>query len=165
MQKFFTLNDLDVKGKRVLVRVDFNVPLDKKTNDVADDKKIRESIPTINFLIERNAKVILCSHLGRPDGKVADSLRMDKVAARLGQLLNKKIKKLNDCIGDDVKKEINKMNDCDVVVLENLRFHPEEELNDEAFSKQLAELADIYVNDAFGLATGLMHQHSESQNI
>lgn len=150
MQKFFTLNDLDVKGKRVLVRVDFNVPLDKKTNEIADDKRIRESLPTIRFLIERGAKVILCSHLGRPDGKIADSLKMDMAAARSGQLLKKEVKKLNDCIGNEVKEEINKMKDGDVVMLENLRFHPEEEANDERFSKQLAELAEIYVNDAFG---------------
>src|SRR3989338_444166 len=150
MHKFLTLNDLDVKGKRVLVRVDFNVPLDKKTNEVADDKKIRESLPTIKYLVEGNAKVILCSHLGRPDGKVVDSLRMDKVALKLGELLNNKVKKLNDCVGNEVKGEINKMKDGDVVVLENLRFHPEEEANDENFSKQLADLAELYANDAFG---------------
>lgn len=150
MHKFFTLNDLDVRGKRVLVRVDFNVPLDKKTNDVADDKRIRETLPTIKYLVERDAKVILCSHLGRPDGKIVDSLRMDKVAERLQQLLNKKVKKLNDCVGHYVKEEISKMKDGDVVILENLRFHPEEEANDENFSKQLAKLAELYVNDAFG---------------
>src|SRR3989338_2594055 len=103
MQKFFTLNDLDVAEKRVLVRVDFNVPLDKKTSEIIDDKRIRESLPTINYLLERNAKVILCSHLGRPDGKIVDSLRMDKVAAKLSKLLNKDVKKLNDCVGDEVK--------------------------------------------------------------
>src|SRR3989338_1515256 len=150
MQKFFTLNDLDAKGKRVLVRVDFNVPLDKKTGEITDDKRIRETLPTIKFLTERNAKVILCSHLGRPDGKVVDSLRMDKVALRLGQLLNKKVKKLNDCAGDYVKEEVMKMRDGDVVLLENLRFHPEEEENDDGFSRQLADLAELYVNDAFG---------------
>lgn len=150
MQKFFTLNDLDVKGKRVLVRVDFNVPLDRKTNEIADDKRIKESLPTIKFLVERNAKVVLCSHLGRPDGKIADSLRMGKVASRLQQLLNKNVKKLNDCIGNEVKNEVSKMQDGDVVVLENLRFHAEEELNDANFSRQLADLADLYVNDAFG---------------
>jgi len=150
MQKFFTLKDLDVRGKRVLVRVDFNVPLDKKTNEITDDKRVRESLPTIKYLVDRNAKVILCSHLGRPDGKIVDSLRMSKVAVRLGQLLNKNVKKLNDCVGEDVKDEINEMNDGNVVVLENLRFHPEEEANDENFSKQLADLAELYVNDAFG---------------
>ena len=150
MHKFLTLKDLNVNGKRVIVRVDFNVPLDKKTNEITDDKRIRESLPTIKFLIERNAKVILCSHLGRPDGKVVESLRMDKVAVRLGQLLNKNVKKLDDCIGNDIKNEIAKMKNGDVIVLENLRFHPEEEANDGNFSKRLAELADLYVNDAFG---------------
>ena len=150
MEKFFTLNDLDIKGKRVLVRVDFNVPLDKKTNDIADDKRIRETLPTIKYLVDRIANVIICTHLGRPDGKIVESLRMDKVAERRGKLLNKKIKKLNDCVGDEVKDEVTKMKNGDVVVLENLRFHPEEEANDENFSKQLAELAELYVNDAFG---------------
>ncbi len=150
MQKFFTLNDLDVKGKRVLVRVDFNVPLDKKTNEITDDKRIRESLPTIKFLTERNAKVILCSHLGRPDGKIVDSLRMDKVAERLQQLLNKKVKKLNECVGGYAKEEVSRMKDGEVIVLENLRFHPEEEANDKNFSKQLADLAELYINDAFG---------------
>lgn len=150
MQKFLTLNDLDVKGKRVLVRVDFNVPLDKKTNEIADDKRIRESLPTIKFLTERNAKVILCSHLGRPDGKIVDSLRMDKVAERLQQLLNKKVKKLNECVGGYVKEEVSRMKGSEVIVLENLRFHPEEEANDKNFSRQLADLAELYINDAFG---------------
>ena len=150
MQKFFTLNDLDVAGKSVLVRVDFNVPLDKKTNEVSDDKRIKESLPTINFLIGKGAKVILCSHLGRPDGKVVENLRMDKVAARLGQLLRRKVKKLDDCIGDYVKKETSGMAVGDVAILENLRFYPQEEANDDDFSRQLAELAELYVNDAFG---------------
>lgn len=150
MQKFFTLKDLDVNGKRVLVRVDFNVPLDKKTNEITDDKRIRESLPTIRYLIEKGAKTILCSHLGRPDGKVVDSLKMDKVAARLQKFLNKNIKKLNDCVGDYIKKEIMGMGNGDVIVLENLRFHAEEEANDAEFSRQLAELAELYVNDAFG---------------
>ncbi|MEK6942742.1 MAG: phosphoglycerate kinase [Nanoarchaeota archaeon] len=150
MQKFLTLNDLDVKGKRVLVRVDFNVPLDKKTGEITDDKRIKESLPTIKFLIERNAKVILCSHLGRPDGKAAENLRMDKVALRLQQMINRKVLKLNDCVGDYVKEHIMKMRDGDVILLENLRFHAEEEENDAEFSKQLADLAELYVNDAFG---------------
>src|SRR3989344_5173358 len=131
MQKFLTLNDLDVKGKRVLVRVDFNVPLDKKTNEITDDKRIKESLPTIKFLIERHAKVILCSHLGRPDGKTVENLRMDKIALRLQQMINRKVTKLNDCVGDYVKEHVMKMKDSDV-------------------SKQLSELAEIYVNDAFG---------------
>ncbi len=150
MQNFFTLNDLDFNGKRVLVRVDFNVPLDKKTNDVSDDKRIKESLPTIKFLMEKNAKVILCSHLGRPDGKIVENLRMGRVAARLGQLLGMKVKKLDDCIGDSVKKEVSSMAGGDVAILENLRFHPQEESNDDDFSMHLAELAELYVNDAFG---------------
>lgn len=150
MQNFFTLNDLDAGGKRVLVRVDFNVPLDKKTGEISDDKRIRESLPTIKFLVERNAKVILCSHLGRPDGRIINSLRMDKVADKLHQLLNKKIKKLNDCVGSYVAEEAGNLNKGDILLLENLRFHPEEEANDKEFSKQLADLAELYVNDAFG---------------
>ena len=150
MQHFLTLNDLDAQGKRVLIRVDFNVPLDKKTNDVADDKRIRESLPTIKYLVEKNAKIILCSHLGRPDGKVVESLKMDNVAKRLGYLLHKKVNKLNDCVGSYVEEEVDKMGEGEIILLENLRFHPEEEANDENFSKQLADLADLYVNDAFG---------------
>ena len=150
MQKFFTLNDLDLEGKRVLVRVDFNVPLDKKNNEITDNKRIKETLPTINYLINKDAKIILCSHLGRPEGKIVEYLRMDKVAARLQQLLNKKVKKLNYCVGNYVKEEINKMKNGDIVILENLRFHPEEEANDKDFSKQLADLAELYVNDAFG---------------
>src|SRR3989344_3837587 len=150
MQKFFTLNDLDVAEKRVLVRVDFNVPLDKKTSEIIDDKRIRESLPTINFLLERDAKVILCSHLGRPDGKIVDSLRTDKIAGRLQELLNKKVKKLNDCVGDYVMDEVQKMDHGEVIMLENLRFHAEEEENDKEFSKKLSDLGEIFVNDAFG---------------
>lgn len=150
MDKFFTLKDLDVRGKRVLVRVDFNVPLDKKTGDITDDKRLRESLPTIQYLVKNKAKIILCSHLGRPDGKVVDSLRMGRIAERLGRLMDKKVKKLDDCIGEDVKKETGAMREGDIVVLENLRFHAEEEANDDKFSKQLSELADLYVNDAFG---------------
>jgi len=150
MQKFLTLNDIDASGKRVLVRVDFNVPLDKKTNEITDDKRIKESLHTIKFLIGKKAKVILCSHLGRPDGKIVESLRMGKVAERVGKLLGVHVKKFDDCIGDDIKEKINSMEDGKVALLENLRFHPEEEANDENFSKKLAELADVYVNDAFG---------------
>lgn len=150
MNKFFTLNDLDVSGKKVIVRVDFNVPLDKQTKDIADDKRIRESLPTIEHLLKKNAKVILCSHLGRPDGKIIETLRMDKIAERLGKLLGKKVKKLDDCIGEEVQDEVMNMREGDVIVLENLRFHAEEEENDETFSRQLAGLAELYVNDAFG---------------
>ncbi len=151
MQSFFTLNDLDVRGKRVFVRVDFNVPLDKKNGaDIVDDKKIRESLPTIRFLIERGAKVILCSHLDRPGGTVVESLRLDKVSFRLREMLNKNVKKMNDCTGDYVKEEVMKMRNGDIILLENIRFYPGEEANDKNFSRKLAELAELYVDDAFG---------------
>jgi phosphoglycerate kinase len=122
MRKFFTLKDLEARGKRILVRVDFNVPLDKKTGNITDDKRMRESLPTIKYLLDRNAKVILCSHLGRPDGKPVESLRMGMVAERLSKLLNKKIKKLDNCIGEEIKKEVMGMKEGDVILLENLRF-------------------------------------------
>ncbi len=150
METIFTLNTMDVLGKRVLVRVDFNVPLDKKTGQITDDKRIRESLATIEFLIAKNAKVILCSHLGRPDGTVAESLRMDTVAKRLSVLIGKPVQKLPDCVGEQVKRQVMAMQCGDVILLENLRFHKEEEENDVGFSKKLAELAELYVNDAFG---------------
>ena len=143
MKDFFTLDDLDFYGKRVLVRVDFNVPLDKKTGEIADEKRIIESLPTIRYLIGKNAKIILCSHLGRPDGKVAQSLRMDKVASRLGMLLGADVKKLGDCIGDEVLRKVMEMEYGEVIMLENLRFHAQEEANDKVFSRQLAGLAEL----------------------
>jgi len=144
------LSAKDIKGKRVLVRVDFNVPLDEKKN-VTSDKRIKESLPTIKFLMERGAKVILVSHLGRPSG-VTEELRMDPVAAKLEELLGKKVTKLDDCIGEEVEQQVSGMNEGDVCLLENVRFYKEEEANDEQFAKKLASLADIYVNDAFGTA-------------
>ena len=150
MQEFFTLKDMDFDGKRVLVRVDYNLPLDKKTGEITDDKRIRETLPTIRFLTEGNAKVILCSHLGRPDGKIVENLRMDKVSARLSELSGINVKKLDDCVGVKVKEDTGKIKDGEVVLLENLRFHPEEEKNDDSFSRELSELAELYVNDAFG---------------
>lgn len=144
------LSAKDIKGKRVLVRVDFNVPLDEKKN-VTSDKRIKESLPTIKFLMERGAKVILVSHLGRPSG-VTEDLRMDPVAAKLEELLGKKVTKLDDCIGEEVEQQVSGMNEGDVCLLENVRFYKEEEANDEQFAKKLASLADIYVNDAFGTA-------------
>lgn len=152
MHKFFTLNDLDVNGKRVLVRVDFNVPLDKKTNEITDDKRIRESLPTIRFLIEKNAKVILCSHLGRPDGKVVESLRLDKVAARLGQLLDKKVEKLDYVTGQIVKEKIKKMSNGEIIMLENVQFEPGETHNLESYARTLAGYCQYFVFDAFGQA-------------
>lgn len=143
------LKDEELKGKRVLVRVDFNVPI--KNGVITDDRRIKEALPTIKYLIEKNAKVILVSHLGRPKG-FQDDLRLDPVAKRLEELLGKPVKKLNDCVGEEVEKEINSLEEGDVVLLENIRFYKEEEANDPEFAKKLAKLADLYVNDAFGTA-------------
>jgi len=146
-----TVRDVDVAGKTVLVRVDFNVPLDKEGH-VTDDTRIRESLPTIRFLLERNAKVVLMSHLGRPDGKVVEKLRMAPVARELQRLLGQPVLTAPDCVGSEVEKLVKGMNPGQVLLLENLRFHPEEEANDPEFARKLASLADLYVNDAFGTA-------------
>lgn len=146
-----TVDDIELKGKRVFVRVDFNVPLDKNLN-ITDDTRIVESLPTIRKIINEDGRVILASHLGRPDGKVVEKMRLNPVAKRLGELLGKKVIKTDDCIGDEVKNKVNTMKDGDCLLLENLRFHKEEEKNDENFSKALAELSDVYINDAFGTA-------------
>ncbi|MGE5587705.1 MAG: phosphoglycerate kinase [Clostridia bacterium] len=146
-----TIRDVDVSGKRVLVRVDFNVPMDAN-REITDDTRIKAALPTIKYLIDRGAKVILASHLGRPKGKPADEFRMDPVARRLSELLGKPVRKLDECVGDKVEASVAAMNGGDVVLLENLRFHAEEEANDEGFSRALAGLADLYVNDAFGTA-------------
>jgi len=150
MQKL-PIKDVDLKGKRVFIRVDFNVPQDEK-GAITDDTRIRAALPTITYALEHNAKVILASHLGRPDGKVVESLRMTPIATRLQELLGVPVHTLRDCIGLDVEKYIASMKARDVVVLENLRFHKEEEKNDPQFAKALAKLAEIYVNDAFGTA-------------
>lgn len=146
-----TVRDIDVKDKRVLVRVDFNVPLDKNSR-VSDDTRIIEALPTINYLIEHSAKVILLSHLGRPKGHIDEKYRMDPVAKKLSELLSREVSKVDDCVGDVPRDAIGRMQSGDVILLENVRFHPEEEKNDEKFAQHLAELADIYVNDAFGTA-------------
>lgn len=146
-----TIKDIDVAGKRVLVRVDFNVPLDKNGN-VSDDTRIKAALPTINYLAEQKAKVILISHLGRPKGKVDQKYTMDPVAKRLSELMGRAVMKVDDCIGDAPQAAIERMEGGDVVLLENVRFYPEEEKNDEKFARQLAKLADIFVNDAFGTA-------------
>ncbi|MEE0510512.1 MAG: phosphoglycerate kinase [Peptococcaceae bacterium] len=147
-----TIADIDVSGKRALVRVDFNVPRDKATGEITDDVRMRAALPTIEYLIDHDAKVILMSHLGRPKGKVVEELRLDKVADHLSELLGKPVTKLNECVGPEVEEAVAKMNNGDVVLLENVRFHPEEEKNDVHFAKQLAALGDIFVNDAFGTA-------------
>jgi len=144
------LRDNELRGKRVLVRVDFNVPMDKQGN-ITDDMRIRAALPTVRYLIDRGAKALLISHLGRPKG-VTESLRMDPIAKRLVELLGCPVIKLDDCVGEKVEAAIAKMANGEVALLENVRFHPEEEANDVAFAKRLAAIADVYVNDAFGTA-------------
>ena len=146
-----SVRDIDVAGKRALVRVDFNVPFDRN-GGIADDSRIRAALPTIRYLQEHRASIILCSHLGRPDGKVVESLRLTPVANRLTQLLGQPVKTATDCVGPEVEAAARALEAGEVLLLENLRFHPEEEANDPAFARQLASLADVYVNDAFGTA-------------
>lgn len=146
-----TIRDIDVGGKRILVRVDFNVPLDPKTKAIADDIRIRESLPTIKYLLDNKARVILCSHLGRPKGRDKDS-SLAPVARRLSQLLGQDVAMADDCIGPAVEEQAAALKEGRVLLLENLRFHPEEEKNDPAFAQALARLADVFVNDAFGTA-------------
>jgi len=146
-----TIKDIDFKAKRVIARVDYNVPLDGAGN-ITDDARIKASLDTIKYILNNGAaKLILMSHLGRPKGKVVESLRLTPVAKRLSELLSEDIDKLDDCIGEEVKSRI-ASTDKRVILLENLRFHPEEKAGDEEFAKKLASLADIYVNDAFGTA-------------
>jgi len=142
------IKNIDVENKKVLVRVDFNVPLNDD-GDITEDERIKATIPTITFLLKKNAKIILMSHLGRPNGQIIEKLKMDKIAKKLSELLDKEVIKLDDCIGEKVKEKIDEMKNKDIVLLENLRFHAEEENNDEKFAKELASLGDIYVNDAF----------------
>ncbi|MCK9306341.1 MAG: phosphoglycerate kinase [Methanoculleus sp.] len=144
-----TIREIDVRGKRVLVRADFNVPLDED-GAIADDTRIRASLPTIRYLCERDARVILCSHLDRPKGVVEERLRLALVANRLSALLDRPVVALQDCIGPEVESAVAAMNGGDIILLENLRFHPEERAGDPAFAENLASLAEIYVNDAFG---------------
>lgn len=144
-----TLRDLDVIGKRVLVRCDFNVPLEN--GQITDDRRITEALPTIKFLLEKDASVVLASHLGRPKG-VTPEFSLSPVAARLSELLGQPVELLPDCVGAEVEAKVNALEAGQVVLLENVRFHPEEEKNDPEFAKQLASLAQVYVNDAFGTA-------------
>jgi phosphoglycerate kinase len=144
-----TVRDIDVRGKRVFVRVDFNVPLDH--GRITDDLRIQAALPTIQYLLDHGAAVILASHLGRPKGPDPE-LRMDPIAARLGELLHRPVKKLDDCVGPVVEDQVFAMRPGDVVLLENLRFHRDEEANEPVFAHALARLADVYVNDAFGTA-------------
>ncbi len=145
-----TVRDIDVRDKRVFLRADLNVPLDD--GRITDDTRIRASLPTIVYLLERGASVILASHLGRPKGKVNDALRLKPVADRLGQLLGRPVRMTGDALGPGVQLAIDKLRPGDLLLLENLRFHAEEEANDRKFAEALAGMADIYVNDAFGSA-------------
>jgi phosphoglycerate kinase len=145
-----TVRDIDVVGKRVLVRVDFNVPLNPDDGSIADDTRIRVSLPTIKYLLDNKAKVILCSHLGRPKGTRVQSLTLEPVAQRLSQLLDQEVKMAPDFIGPEVEDMVSGLGEGEVILLENLRFHPDEEENDPAFAQALARLGDVFVNDAFG---------------
>ncbi|MEK6548720.1 MAG: phosphoglycerate kinase [Nitrospirota bacterium] len=146
-----TIDDLPLRGKRVIIRADFNVPLDE-SGHISDDTRIRGTLPTINYAVDEGAKVILCSHLDRPNGKVDPRLSLAPVARRLQRLLGKEVGFAEDCIGAQAEMLVNKMKPGDVLLLENLRFHAGEEQNDDQFAKALAGLADVYVNDAFGAA-------------
>src|SRR6476661_4173097 len=143
-----TVADVDVKGKRVLMRVDFNVPLEG--SKITDDRRITQALPTIKSVLDRGGRLVLMSHLGRPKGGPEPKYSLKPAAERLKELLHKDVKFTSDCIGPEVEKAVSEMKDGDVLLLENLRFHKEEEKNDPNFAKQLAKLGDIYVNDAFG---------------
>lgn len=147
-----TVREQKVAGKRVLVRVDFNVPLDKARGKVNSDQRLLAVLPTINYLIEQGAKVILCSHLGRPGGRVVEELRLAPVAQRLSELLGRRVIYVRDCIGPEVEREVAQLREGDILLLENLRFHPGEENNDPEFARALANLAEIFVNDALSVS-------------
>lgn len=144
-----TLKNLELKGKKVLVRCDFNVPLDEK-GLISDDSRIKETLPTIEHLVKKGARVILMSHLGRPEGRAVEKLRLDPVAERLSDLLKQPVKKLDDCVGKKVEKEIESIQPGQIILLENIQFNPGENTNDSDFAKTLAGFADIFVMEAFG---------------
>ena len=145
------INNLQISGKRVFIRVDVNVPLDDQKN-ITDDTRIREALPTITYALSQGAKVIIASHLGRPKGKIRPEFSLLPVAKNLQTRLNRPVPLAHDCIGDDVNVMVSKMQPGDVILLENLRFHPEEEENDDGFAQKLAALCDVYVNDAFAVS-------------
>ncbi len=144
------INDIDIKGKRVLIRVDFNVPLDENLN-ITDDTRIRRVLPTINYALDEQAKIILASHMGRPNGKIVKQLSLAPVARRLQRLVNKEVGLAPDCVGEDVKKLIDRMEPGDIILLENLRFHIGEQKNDPGFARKLGKLCDVYINDGFAV--------------
>jgi 3-phosphoglycerate kinase len=145
-----TVKDIDIAGKKVLVRCDFNVPLDKETGAITDNRRIKGALPTIQYLLDNNAKVILCSHLGRPKGEFNTKYSLKPVAEELAKLLNREVKLAKDVIGEDAKELVANIKEGEIVLLENVRFHAEEEKNDADFAKALADFAEVYVNDAFG---------------
>jgi len=162
-----TVRDFDATGRRVLVRVDFNVPI--SDGKVVDDARIRAAIPTILLLVSQGARVVLASHLGRPDGKVSESLRLRPVGQRLAEILSRRVPVTGDALGVGTEDAVARMKAGEIILLENLRFHAEEERNDPAFAKALASLADVYVNDAFGSAhrahastEGIVHHVTEA---
>ena len=144
-----TVRDIDLRGKKVLMRADFNVPLDEN-GKITDDTRIKATLPTVSYILGKASLLILVSHLGRPNGKTVESLRMGPVAERLQELLERKVTKLSDCAGSEVEQAVKNAGEGDVLMLENVRFHPEEEKNDPEFAKRLACIADVFVNDAFG---------------
>jgi phosphoglycerate kinase len=146
-----TIKDIDISGKKVLIRVDVNVPLDENLN-ITDDSRIRAVLPTINYALDEDAKVIMASHMGRPEGKVIPELSLAPVAKRFSRLLKKEVQFAQDCIGPEVKALVNNMQQGDVLLLENLRFHLGEQENGDSFAKELASMCDVYVNDAFAVA-------------
>ena len=147
-----TVRSVELRGKRVLMRVDFNVPLDINDGTISDDSRIRAALPTIRYIVEHGGRLILCSHFGRPKGKVVEGLRLAPIARRLSELVGADVATSGDCVGPDAEKAVSQLKDGDILLLENLRFHAAEEENDPQFAKALAGLADVYVNDAFGTA-------------
>jgi phosphoglycerate kinase len=146
-----SIRELDIEGKRILIRVDFNVPMDDAGN-ITDDIRIRMVLPTINYALEKNARVVLCSHMGRPKGKRVAEFSLAPVADALAAMLGKPVAMAPDCIGPEAEAVVGQMQDGDIVLLENLRFHEGEQANDPEFAKGLAALADVYVNDAFAVS-------------
>ena len=147
-----TIRDIEVAGRTVLVRVDYNVPFQPGTTEISDDGRIKASLATVQHLAKQGCKVVLCSHLGRPGGRIVEELRMAPVARRLSELLDRPVVEVRDCVGPDVQDAVDRLMPGGIMLLENLRFHPDEEENDPHFASRLASLADIYVNDAFGAA-------------
>ena len=152
LRKIRTVGEINVAGKAVLVRVDYNVPFHPETTEISDDSRITASIPTIRYLLEQRCRVVLCSHLGRPKGRVVEGLRMGPVTRRLSELLGMPVTQASDCIGPEVRKASESLKSGGILMLENLRFHAEEEKNDPEFASALASPAEVYVNDAFGAA-------------